>query len=339
MGIVAGIALFGKGSMRGCAIAFVAVGADIFACFVRISMAAGTEFFRFSPKTRIVSVFKMWGIGIVACLAIQTSARAMPVGLPVLIDSGGFFAVQLAWLGRVVASGAVSDRPTAFPGRLGFGDARCVTVAVITNGGVSKSFAVVVSRASVGVPGRIEEIDLLMTVGAFGVDVFVIMPVMSTGSRWGSVTDVTTRRAELEAGTMRVAFCAILVFVMAVGRPQAMITRGGMTGVADAGGLIFVVVAIEIHRFLVDHLMYQRCIIGDGMGIVAGGAGLSQVGFLVGMTFPTGGLGVNDLTMRPVTDHTTVCGLTVVAMGIDRGPFQRARSPLIVSARSEQNDE
>lgn len=256
VGIVAGIALFDKGSMRGCAIAFVAVGADIFACFVRISMAAGTEFFRLSPQAGVVRRSKMRGIGIMTALAIQTCACAVAVCFPVLVDGWGRFAVQLAWLGRVVATGAVGDWPAAFPGGLGFGDAGRIAVAVITNGRLIKSFAVSVTGASVGVPARIEEIDLLMAVGAFGIDIIFIVPVMGAGTGRGSVTDVTTRRAKIEAGTVRVAFGAILIFVMAVGRPTAMITRGGVAGVADAGGHIFVVVAIEIHRFLVDQLLH-----------------------------------------------------------------------------------
>ena len=55
MGIVAGIALLDKGGLRGCAVTFVAMGADIFACLIRISVAASAEFFRFSPQAGIVS--------------------------------------------------------------------------------------------------------------------------------------------------------------------------------------------------------------------------------------------------------------------------------------------
>ena len=335
MRIVAGIALLDKGRLRGCAVSLVAVGADILASFIGIAVAAGTEFFRFSPQPGIVSGFEMRGVGIMTCLTIQTCARAVSVSLPVLIDSRGRIAVQPAWLGRVVATRAVGDRPTVFPGRLGFGDARCIAMAVVADGSVPKSLAVGVTNVSVGMSARVKEIDLLMAIGAFSIDVFFIVPVMSSGTGRIAVTDATTGRTEIEAGAVRMAFGAVLVFVMTVGRPAAMKTRRGVTSVADAGWHVFVVVTIEIDRFLIDRLLHQGGIIGEGMWFVAGGAGLGQMSLLIGMTLPTSGLGVDDLTTRPVTDHATIGGCAVIAMGIDVGPFQRARAPLIVATRGK----
>lgn len=75
------------------------------------------------------------------------------------------------------------------------------------------------------------------------------------------------------------------------------------------------------------------------MGFVAGSAGLGQVSLLAGMAFPTGGLGVNNLSVGPVTNHATVGGRAVIAVWTIDGHFQRAGTPLIVAARGEQCDE
>ncbi len=128
-----GIALLDKGAMRGCAVTFVAVGADILAGFVRISVAAGAEFFRRSPQAGIVSVFKMRGVGVMTALTIQTRACTMSVGLPVLIDSRSNLAIQNTWLGRVVATRAIGDRSAAFPCRFGLSNAAGIAMAVITD--------------------------------------------------------------------------------------------------------------------------------------------------------------------------------------------------------------
>ena len=92
MGIVAGIALLDKGGLRGCAVTFVAMGADIFACLTRIGVAASAEGFRFSPQARVVSGFKMRGVRIMTGLAVQIPA--MTIAHPVLVDSRGGIAVQ-----------------------------------------------------------------------------------------------------------------------------------------------------------------------------------------------------------------------------------------------------
>jgi len=54
MRIVAGIAWHDKVRLRRCAVAFVAMSADILASFIRIGMAAGAEVVRFSPQAGII---------------------------------------------------------------------------------------------------------------------------------------------------------------------------------------------------------------------------------------------------------------------------------------------
>ena len=93
-----------------------------------------------------------------------------------------------------------------------------------------------------------------------------------------------------------------------------MIARGGVTGIADASWHILVVVTVEVHRILVDGLLHQGGVIGDGMRFMAGGAGLSQMSLLAGVALPTSGFWVDNPTMRPVADHTAIGGCAVVAV-------------------------
>ncbi len=118
MGGVTAITLLDIGGLRGCAVTFVSVSADIRAGSIRISVAAGAEGVRSSPQAGIVRGFKVRGVGIMAGLTVQIFA--MTIAHPVAVDGRGGVAVQPAWLGCVVAAGAVADRPDAVPGRFGF---------------------------------------------------------------------------------------------------------------------------------------------------------------------------------------------------------------------------
>ena len=61
-----------------------------------------------------------------------------------------------------------------------------------------------------------------------------------------------------------------------------MEARGGVTGIADASWHILVIVTVEIHRILVDGLLHQGGVIGDGMWFMAGGAAWGQMSFSPG---------------------------------------------------------
>ena len=65
--------------------------------------------------------------------------------------------------------------------------------------------------------GRVVEVNLGWQ-SALGIDISLIVPVVSATTGRCTVTDVTTCRAEIEACTMGMAFGAVLIFVMAIGR-------------------------------------------------------------------------------------------------------------------------
>jgi len=108
---------------------------------------------------------------------------AMSTACPVTIDGRRRIAVQITWLGCVVAARAVGDRPTAVPGRLGFGNTGSVAMASITYRGVRQYLTISKVYLVIAMPSGCPARDIGMTIGAFDVDIFFKMPVVSASVR------------------------------------------------------------------------------------------------------------------------------------------------------------
>ena len=212
---------------------------------------------------------------------------AMSTACPVTIDGRRRIAVQITWLGCVVATRAVGNRPTVVPGRLGFGNAGSIAMASITYCGVRQYVTVGKVYAPIAMLSGCPARDIGMTSGAFDVDIFFKMPVVSASI--GRVAVASCAGALWHKGivSLRVAVGFVLVAQRAVGAfvmrdigpvgGIAIMAGVGMTGGAEvvgivAIGLVEAVVASlgsKNDDFALDHRLH--CVqIAVAMGIVAG---------------------------------------------------------------------
>lgn len=279
-----------------------------------------------------------------AGLAVQVSILRMTltvaVTLPESIHSGGDAPAHDAGGGAVVAAGAIIDVAVALPGALGLGDAAGVTVAVGADAGGGQALAIFeVHPAVVMAWVRVVSHGLMAGRAVCSADVGLFVAGMGPAGGRLAMTGGAALRIDPEAALMRVAFGAVLGFVVRGCGAGAVITGGGVAGYTHAVRVVIKALPVKTHGSAPDGLLHEGRVVGLGVRVVTDGAGLGFVGLDRRMAVVTGGFGADRLGVQLMAGRATAGGGAVIAVGIETGSELRADLLLIAASGKEQNEE